>query len=69
VPHASMDIAFDGKQFHLLEIQFVYFGTAGIPYSKGYYKRVNDAWEFVHDKREIEEVYAKSVATFLKNED
>lgn len=68
VPHASMDIAFDGQQFHLLEIQFVYFGTAGIPYSKGYYKKVEDLWEFVPDKREIEAVYAKSVATFLKNE-
>lgn len=68
VPHASMDIAFDGQQFHLLEIQFVYFGTAGIPYSNGYYKKVKDLWKFVHDKREIEEVYAKSVAIFLKNE-
>ena len=68
VPHASMDIAFDGKQFHLLEIQFVFFGTAGIPYSKGYYKRVDGVWKFIQEKREIEEVYAKSVATFLKNE-
>ncbi|HUT43285.1 MAG TPA: hypothetical protein VMW95_03020, partial [Desulfobacterales bacterium] len=36
VPNASLDIAYDGSAFHLLEFQFLYFGTAGIPYSNGY---------------------------------
>ncbi|MEN9334785.1 MAG: hypothetical protein RLY35_1965 [Bacteroidota bacterium] len=68
VPHASLDIAFDGKAFHLLEIQFLYFGTAGIPYSKGYYIKDGGKWKYVEGKREIEEVYSKSVATFVLNE-
>jgi hypothetical protein len=68
VPHASLDIAFDGFRFHLLEIQFVYFGTAGIPYSKGYYKKLLGKWVFVEMKRDIEEVYVSSVVSFLKNE-
>ncbi len=68
VPHASMDIAYDGTNFHLLEIQFVFFGTAGIPYSKGYYKKSDENWKFIEEKREIEQVYATSVATFLAHE-
>ena len=68
VPHASLDIAFDGEKFHLLEIQFVFFGTAGIPYSKGFYSSSDSGWMYVEEKREIEQVYAKSVATFIMNE-
>jgi hypothetical protein len=68
VPNASLDVAFDGEKFYLLEIQFLYFGTAGIPYSKGYYKKSNGKWSFLKEKREIEHVYAKSIADFLKDE-
>lgn len=68
VPHASLDIAYDGASFHLLEIQFVYFGTAGIPYSKGYYKKCNGEWIFQPEVREIEHVYAKAIASFIKHE-
>lgn len=67
-PNASMDIAYDGQNFHLIEIQFLYFGTAGIPYSKGYYRRSNDQWLYIEERREIEQVYARSIATFLGNE-
>ena len=68
VPHASMDIAFDGERYHLIEIQFLFFGTAGIPYSKGFYRKENDKWIFMNERREIEYVYAKSMAVFLNNE-
>jgi hypothetical protein len=66
-PNASMDIAYDGLDFHLIEIQFLYFGTAGIPYSKGYYKKSMGHWVYLQEKREIEQVYAQSIATFLRN--
>ncbi|HWY11251.1 MAG TPA: hypothetical protein VN026_08000 [Bacteroidia bacterium] len=66
VPHASLDIAFDGKNFHLIEMQFLYFGTAGIPYSKGYYSIKNNKVEFIQGKLSIEEVYANSIMKFIE---
>jgi hypothetical protein len=68
VPQASMDIAFDGKDFHLLEIQFLYFGTAGIPYSKGFYKKESGDWIYVSERHDIEYVYAKSIASYIHHE-
>lgn len=67
VPHASLDIAWDGNKFHLIEIQFLYFGTAGIPYSSGYFYQQDGAWLYKHHKLTIEEVYAKSITQFINN--
>ncbi len=65
VPHASLDIAFDGKSFHLIEMQFIYFGTAGIPYSNGYFSKVDGDWIFIEKKLTIEEVYVQSISSFI----
>lgn len=67
VPHASLDVAFDGKQFHLIEFQTLYFGTAGIPYSKGYFSRSDNEWQFTEEEHETEYVYAQSIHWFLEN--
>jgi glutathione synthase/RimK-type ligase-like ATP-grasp enzyme len=66
IPHISMDIAFDGKQFYLLEFQALYFGTAGIPYSEGYYTLHNSNWVFIKNKLDIEKVYIDSIVQYLK---
>ncbi|MFS4448974.1 hypothetical protein [Maribacter sp. 2307UL18-2] len=65
IPHTSMDIAYDGEEFYLIEFQSLYFGTAGIPYSKGYFTKINNKWTFVEEKLEIEKAYADSIASFL----
>lgn len=66
VPHISIDIVFDGKEFYLIEFQSLYFGTAGIPYSDGYFTQKNKVWEFVTNKLEIEKVYADSIVQYLE---
>ena len=65
VPHVSIDIAYDGSKFYLLEFQALYFGTAGIPYSKGFFQKKTNEWEFVEKKIDIEKVYADSIVWFL----
>ncbi len=65
VPHLSIDIAFDGQEFYLIEFQSLYFGTAGIPYSDGYFTKKEDSWEFICQKLTIEKVYADSIITYL----
>lgn len=67
VPHASLDIAYDGQFFYLIEFQTLYFGTAGIPYSRGNYKKQNNKWLFQEENKTIEEVFVESYIWFLKN--
>tara|TARA_Y100001970_G_scaffold27492_1_gene33556 strand:- start:14208 stop:15221 length:1014 start_codon:yes stop_codon:yes gene_type:complete len=66
VPFISFDIAFDGKKFHLLEKQFLFFGKNGHYYSKYYYKKINNSWKKVENKDTIEKVYVESIVKFLK---
>ena len=66
VPHASLDIAFDGKEFYLIEFQLLYFGTAGIPYSKGYFTKSGKDWHFIEKKLSIEQAYAESIVEYLQ---
>lgn len=66
VPHVSIDIAYDGKEFYIIEFQSLYFGTAGIPYSDGFYQIAGEDWVFTEENLEIEKVYADSIASYLK---
>lgn len=66
VPHLSIDVAYDGKDFFLIEFQSLYFGTAGIPYSKGYYTKEGSSWKFISEKLEIEKVFVDSIISFVE---
>lgn len=65
IPHVSLDIAFDGNKFYLIEFQALYFGTAGIPYSKGFFVKSNGVWSFIKEKYCIEAVYVDSLTWYL----
>ncbi len=67
VPFASVDIAFDGERFYLLEFQCVYFGTLGVFYSKEYFKEQNSKWISQSNVSNIEKVYVESVVEFVEN--
>jgi hypothetical protein len=66
VPNASMDIAWDGSRFYLLEFQCIYFGTAGIlrRYSPVCWVMEETAWKVTGNEGCIEKVYADSIAWF-----
>jgi glutathione synthase/RimK-type ligase-like ATP-grasp enzyme len=66
IPHASLDIAYDGRKYYLFEFQGLYFGTAGIPYSSGYYTSENGMWTFIKEKYSIEKVYCDSIVDFIE---
>ncbi|MFC2116710.1 RimK family alpha-L-glutamate ligase [Bacteroidota bacterium] len=66
VPHASLDIAYDEHFFYLIEFQTLFFGTAGIPYSNGYFSNKGNSWEFITRKCSIEEAYCSSLVQFLE---
>lgn len=69
VPHVSLDIGFDGEQFYMFEFQCIYFGTAGIPYSKEYFmKNKNGDWNNIKQDLEQEKVYADSIIWYLNKQ-
>lgn len=67
VPNVSLDIAFDGKFFYLIEFQSVYFGTAGILYSNEYFIKNKGEWIYEQNEKDIEKVYVHSITEYVKN--
>jgi glutathione synthase/RimK-type ligase-like ATP-grasp enzyme len=65
-PTLSLDVMFDGKEFHVVEFQFLYFGTGAHCDSDSYFKLIDNRWERVFDKLEVEEVYVNSIVNFLE---
>lgn len=66
-PHISLDIGFDGRQFHLIEFQFLYFGTTTIEKSSFYFEKSDGKWLLVEGQTDLEEVYTKSIVDYLRN--
>ena len=66
-PTLSLDIAFDGESFHLLEFQALYFGTVGFTKSDVYFKLINNNWDKIEKKESLEEIYADSIVDFIEN--
>jgi glutathione synthase/RimK-type ligase-like ATP-grasp enzyme len=66
VPHASLDIGFNGKSFFLFEFQCLHFGTAGIIYSDECFIEKDNQWIPIPSSKIIEKEYADSVSKYLK---
>ncbi len=65
VPKLSLDVAFDGNQFYLIEFQAVYFGTTTIDESPFYFTRENSQWICCKQSSVLEEEYVESIDLFL----
>jgi len=68
VPNLSLDIAFDGIKYFLIEFQAISFGTFTQTNSDSYFTFEENTWNKIRKKYELEEVYAESVAKFIKSE-
>ena len=66
VPNISLDIAFDGKDFHIMETQFLYFGTYTIEHSEFYFRKESGEWMIVQEKSVLEKEYVRSIVDYLK---
>jgi len=65
VPHISLDIAFDDKNFYLIEFQVVYFGTTTIVKSPFYFELDKNKWKFKKETSILEKVYVESIIEYL----
>lgn len=67
VPFISLDLGFDGKLFHLIEFQFINFGTTTIEKAPFYFLSNNYTWEIVNEKSDLEKVYVDSIVDLLSS--
>lgn len=65
-PHVSLDIVYDGKKFHVVEFQAIYFGTSTCNMSDVYFKKDNGEWKMHKNDLSIEQLYADSVCWYLE---
>jgi hypothetical protein len=66
VPFVSLDIAYNGKSFFLIEFQCLYFGSFTLTNSDFYWnKTVEDFFVMTESKSILEEEYARSIVNFV----
>jgi glutathione synthase/RimK-type ligase-like ATP-grasp enzyme len=66
VPHISLDIGFDGQKFHLIEFQFLHFGTTTIEKSPFCFQQVDGRWKCIDGSSELEQVFVYSLIEHFK---
>jgi glutathione synthase/RimK-type ligase-like ATP-grasp enzyme len=65
VPYISLDVAYDGANFYIIEFQFVSFGTSTHLYSDCYFTKGENGWFAVDNQFDIEYLYARSLYQYL----
>lgn len=66
-PIASLDIGFDGREFHLIEFQALHFGTLTAERSSYHYRQGDGGWERVIEACEIERVFCDAIIRYIAN--
>lgn len=66
IPMLSFDLAYDGKNYHMIEFQALYFGTSTFELSKDYYEREGTEW-ILKPKVEskLEYLFAYAVSKYI----
>lgn len=65
VPYASIDIAYDGKTFYLIEFQFMHFGNFSLEKSTRFYQLSSNSWEVIEEKSVLENEFVNSIILYL----
>jgi len=66
VPNVSLDIAFDGEKFLLIEFQAIFFGSYTLTKSKYYFTMHENRWEKNYGEIELEKIYVESIINFIE---
>jgi len=66
VPIISLDIAFDGSNYFLIEFQFLMFGPYTIEKSRYYFKKINNNWERIEGHSSLENEFVDSISKYIK---
>jgi hypothetical protein len=66
VPQVSLDIAYDGSSYFILETQFIFFGTYTIEHAEFYFKKEAETWKMIKEKSLLEEEYVSSIHRYIE---
>lgn len=64
-PLCSLDVAFDGRDFHLIEFQCINFGTLTAEASPNFYIKNGKLWDAVSEECDLEFVFCDAIADFI----
>lgn len=65
VPQLSIDIAYDGNRFYLIEMQSLFFGTVGVIKSDVYFTQDGNSWKPQNKDLSLETIYTESILLYL----
>jgi hypothetical protein len=65
LPLVSIDVAFDGLNFHLIEFQALNFGTLTLEDAPFFFQRKDNDWKVIEKKAVLEDEYARSTVLYL----
>ncbi|WP_321332889.1 hypothetical protein [uncultured Bacteroides sp.] len=66
IPMLSFDLAYDGKNYYMIEFQTLYFGTSTFALSKDYYERVGSEWVLKpKDENKLEMLFAYAINKYI----
>lgn len=66
-PSLSIDIAYDGKDYHLIEFQAQHFGVNVIVKNKGYYYQEDNEWKYKEEQPDVERAISRCIVGYLNN--
>lgn len=67
VPFISLDLACQNEQCHLIEFQFISFGTYTIEKAQWHFEKHNDKWSRIPGQDCLEKEFAEAVDKFLSH--
>jgi len=65
VPNLSIDICMSNAQYHLIEMQALYFGTVGHERADICYQRQGSKFVKINNSFTLEELYSKSIVNYI----
>lgn len=65
-PFLSIDVLFDGKEYHLAEFQALHFGTSVVTQSSGYFTDHEQNWQFNEEQPNLENLFSNTLIAYLK---
>jgi glutathione synthase/RimK-type ligase-like ATP-grasp enzyme len=64
-PIFGIDIAFDGKEYHLLEFQMIQIGTSALQRSKFWYEFNDGKWNKYEGNSNLEDEFAQAIDDYI----
>lgn len=65
VPFVSLDIAFDGSDFYLIEFQCINFGNYTLEKSIKFFKYIEKTWVSFYEKSDLEKEFVNSIVRYI----